>query len=403
MTSVREIDEPEPPCIHGLGTSGRAKRLARSRHSGPVSRRTAVTPMSWRDRLWQILTTLLSGAAGNVLTNIWSNDYRYRSLFLFLILGLVTATTKWMRQLPPRAPIVRYFRIGSLSCALGCAVVAATSPAVWVGPAAIAAACLVGVAVVILTDLREFTRTLFGAALTGLVITMLQEGFHSLQEERRIAGIQALVLAAVGSISCLAIMRDSRTLRRSALGLMRACFAIMGFVLLFAREPIGSFGFAVGAAIAHSFHGRAPKDEGTSWDVVPGVLTAAPSMRKSHRFRQFVDRRVATSIGLGLFSILMSVFAFVAEKALIGFIFAVGGLACLVRSAQMAPHGNWWPAVQRRLLALTRDSHSAPPAPAKEEPTTRRLVPVASNSGGKTNRARNNTRSSTRRRRSPRR
>src|SRR3954451_1240376 len=94
--------------------------------------------------IWAALTSVLSGAAGSVLVNVWSNDYRYKAFLALLLAVMVAAAARWLRQLPIRAPIVRYSRTGLLCAALVCAVATAVGPTYWVVPAAVTGGCLVG-------------------------------------------------------------------------------------------------------------------------------------------------------------------------------------------------------------------------------------------------------------------
>jgi hypothetical protein len=367
-----------------------------------VNQRTVTPPSSWRHRVWPTLTSLLFGAAFNVLANVLSNDYRYRIFLALLIAGIVAAATTWLRRLPPRAPIVRYLRAGLLCAALGLDVVAAAGPTAWVGPVVVAAGCLVGVAVFIIVDLREFTRTLFGAALAGLAIAQLQSGIESLQAGGWLSAMQMLGAAPLGIFSCLAIILDNYKLRRVGLGVMQLVCIAIGLVSLVFGDLAGYLNFVFAAFVAHYFHRRAVKDMSKVHEVIPGVLFAAPSTLGSPGLRRFVDRRMVIAIGMGLIFLFMATSAFAVEKPLNGVVFVAGGVACLIRGAQLAPHGDRWPAMRRRLLALMRDPDLERPIPVKDEECMHRLASMAS-SGGEASAARRKRPSNAKRRRGRRR
>jgi len=108
--------------------------------------------------------------------NLVSDDVGYRGVAFVLMAGAVIAATTWLRRLPPRAPLARYTPPVLLTLALAPTALALVAPRAWAGPATLAAAALVAVAVLIPTTLETAIRLLLGAAATGLGAAELRGG-----------------------------------------------------------------------------------------------------------------------------------------------------------------------------------------------------------------------------------
>jgi hypothetical protein len=182
---------------------------------GPAGRQG----ISLRQRLAAYALSLAGGLGVNAL----SGDLGYRGAAAAAAAILVS--TNWLRQLPPRAPLVRMVSRALLGGAAIAAVVAAASPS-REGLATITATALTISTLLIASDLPQATRILGGTALIGLDVAFLHES--------------VVILAVLGfGVAFLrlgaASLRTGKILRGVAvigLGVVAFIAVVVGFLLV---------------------------------------------------------------------------------------------------------------------------------------------------------------------------
>src|SRR4051794_16740526 len=77
--------------------------IVRVRHSRAVTPQTQASPDSRPRRTWLAqLTPVLMGAAGSMLINVVSNDYRYKGVVALFVFCATASAAGWLRKLSPR-------------------------------------------------------------------------------------------------------------------------------------------------------------------------------------------------------------------------------------------------------------------------------------------------------------
>ena len=71
-------------------------------------------------RVWRggLARALLSAAAGSLVLNVLSNDYRWRVVTVVIGMGAIFAVAAWLHQLPVGAPLTYQGRTALLTIAL---------------------------------------------------------------------------------------------------------------------------------------------------------------------------------------------------------------------------------------------------------------------------------------------
>ncbi|XTZ16647.1 hypothetical protein ACQSSU_04450 [Micromonospora echinospora] len=123
---------------------------------------------NWRGRLFGMLL----GAAGGLGVDVLG----HRGVAAAILAGAVLSAVVWLRELPPRGPLVRYAARVLLALALVGAIVAAVGPASWATRATLTAVALTAATVLLADDLVPACTLLVGAAVVGLGVVLVAGG-----------------------------------------------------------------------------------------------------------------------------------------------------------------------------------------------------------------------------------
>jgi hypothetical protein len=151
------------------------------------------------------------GLADGLAVNALSTDVGYRGAAAVAAFVAILLSTKWLRELPPRAPLVRFvFR--ALLGAAAIMVLAAAISHRWEALATIVATVLTTSAVLIQTDLTKAGELLGGVALIGGGVAAIGLGVDILRHGEVLYGV-ALIGGGVAAIGLgVAVLRHGEVL-----------------------------------------------------------------------------------------------------------------------------------------------------------------------------------------------